>query len=517
MPNNETQLERTVFFLTVFIAGLCSLIYELLISTTSSYFMGDSVTQFSLVIGVYMAAMGLGSYLSQFISDHLVDWFIRIEILLGLVGGISVPVLYFTFEQLSALEYQFIMLGLTLLIGMFTGFEIPILVRILKEHYPLKANLAYVLSLDYIGALLATLLFPFLLLPFIGTFRTSLIFGFINVALGFFIYRFFSSQLSIRRKQRLELAAVACAIGFAILGLYSGKLLSHWEDNFYRGRLVYTKQTPYQKLAITKNKKDVRLYINRIIQFSSVDEYRYHETLGQIPMNVAPYRKQVLILGGGEGLLAREILKYPDVEQITIVDLDPEVFKIAQENPHIRALNQNALQHPKVRLVAEDAMNFLRNASQRYDVILSDLPDPSNESIARLYSTGFFRLAFNALTPNGVFATQASSPFHTRRAFWCIYETLEFSEFPWVYPFHTYVPSFGEWGFVMATKQAVNPKIFEPEVDSKYLEQALVERMFYFERDITNPGDLEINKLDKPLLLNYFLEDWKTWSKEQKN
>ena len=518
MPNNEEpQIERTVFFLTVFIAGLCSIIYELLISTTSSYFMGDSVKQFSLVIGVYMAAMGLGSYLSKFISDKLVDWFIKIEILLGFIGGISVPVLYFTFEHLTALEYQFVMLGLTLLIGMLTGFEIPILVRILKTHFPLKANLAYVLSLDYIGALLATLLFPFLLLPFVGTFRTSLIFGFINVALGFFIYRFFSTQLSLERKRQLELAAIICAIGFGLLGIFSGKLLSHWEDNFYRSKVIFTKQTPYQKLAITKNKEDVRLYINRIIQFSSIDEYRYHETLAQVPMNVAKAKKKVLILGGGEGLLAREVLKYPEVEQVTIVDLDPEVFRIAKENAHVRAVNENALEHPKVKLAAEDAMNFLRSTQEQYDLILSDLPDPSNESVARLYSTAFFRLAFNVLSENGVFATQASSPFHTKKAYWCIYETLKASEFNWVYPFHTYVPSFGDWGFVLAAKQAVEPASFQETIPAKYLDAQTVEKMFYFEKDLQNPGNIKINKLDRPLLLNYFLEGWETWSKEQKN
>lgn len=517
MPNKETQLERLVFFLTVFIAGLCSLIYELLISTTSSYFMGDSVTQFSLVIGIYMAAMGLGSYLSQFITDKLIDWFIKIEILLGLVGGASVPILYFTFEHLSALEYQFIMLGLTALIGLFTGFEVPILVRILKTHFPLKANLAYVLSLDYIGALLATLLFPFLLLPFVGTFRTSIIFGFVNVSLGFFIYRFFSKHLSLQSNRNLQWSAVVCAISFIVLGAYSGKLLQHWEDNFYRSRVVYSKQTPYQKLVVTKNKEDIRLYINRIIQFSSMDEYRYHETLAMVPMNVAPYKKQVLILGGGEGLLAREVLKHPEVESLTIVDLDPEVFNLAKENPHLSALNEQALHHPKVTLVAQDAMTFLRESNQQYDVILSDLPDPSNESISRLYSTAFFRLAYNLLSANGIFATQASSPFHTHKAFWCIYETLQASEFPHVYPFHTYVPSFGEWGFVLATKHAVRPEIFEPKLACRYLDAKTVEKMFYFEKDITNPGNLEVNRLDQPLLLHYFLEDWETWSKEQKN
>ena len=209
MAVKETKVEHVVFFLTVFIAGLCSIVYELLISTTSSYFLGDSVKQFSLTIGIYMAAMGVGSYLTKFLSDNLLEWFVKIEILLGLIGGASVPILYFTFEHLTTIEYQIIMFGLTMLIGLLTGFEIPILIRILKTYYPLKSNLAYVLSLDYIGALIATLLFPFLLLPFVGTFLTSIIFGLVNIALGLFIYRFFTKQLSVEKKTKIEITALA--------------------------------------------------------------------------------------------------------------------------------------------------------------------------------------------------------------------------------------------------------------------------------------------------------------------
>lgn len=161
----KSSTEKFVFISAIFVAGLCSLIYELLISTTSSYFLGDSVKQFSLTIGVYMAAMGVGSFLSKYIDDELLEWFIKVEILLGLVGGMSVPFLYFTFDQFSTGTYQFAMLSLTFVVGVLTGFEVPILIRLMKTHYPLKANLANVLGLDYIGALAATLLFPFILYP----------------------------------------------------------------------------------------------------------------------------------------------------------------------------------------------------------------------------------------------------------------------------------------------------------------------------------------------------------------
>lgn len=513
----KLPFKQSIFFFTIFIAGLCSIIYELLISTTSSYFLGDSVTQFSLVIGIYMAAMGLGSYLSKFITDKLLEWFIKIEIILGLIGGSSVPILYFVFDKLDATSYQIVMLSLTLLIGTLTGFEIPLLIRILKQHYPLKSNLAYVLSLDYVGALIATLLFPFLLLPFLGTFQTSIVFGLVNIILGLWIYRFFTKRLSIKKKRFLEIAAVSCIAFFVLVGINSSKLLTHWEDNFYTSRIIFAKQTPYQNLVLTKNQEDLRLYINRIIQFSSIDEYRYHESLGLIPLEAAPYKKNVLILGGGEGLLAREVLKHPKVESVTIVDLDEEVFRISKENKHLTALNENALNNPKVTLVVDDAMNFLKNNSQQYELILADLPDPSNESLARLYSTVFYKLVKTKLTPYGVFATQATSPFHTRSAFWCIHETLKASDFAEVQAFHAYVPSFGDWGFVIASDYPIKAQNFKTNIPCKYLEPALVEKMFYFEKDINKPNNISPNHINQPNLLAYFLNDWEKWRKEKKH
>lgn len=518
MENTEiNRSEQLLFFITIFLAGLCSLIYELLISTTSSYFLGDSVMQFSLTIGIYMAAMGIGSYLTKFLEGSLLEWFVKIELILGLVGGASVPILYFIFDRLSPLEYQFSMLAITFLVGVLTGFEIPLLVRILKENYPLSSNLAYVLSLDYIGALFATLLFPFLLLPFLGTFRTSIVFGLINIGLGLLVYRFFTRNAAEKRKKSLELLAVGCLLFFAGLAAFSGQLLKHWEDSFFTSRVVYSKQTPYQQLVVTKNKKDIRLYINRIIQFSSIDEYRYHETLGILPLHNAPYKKNILILGGGEGLLAREVLQFPEVETVTIIDLDEEVFRLAKENTYIKKLNEGALLNSKVTTIAADAMTFLIESDNLYDVIIADLPDPSNDALARLYSTSFYKLVQNHLTPNGVFATQASSPFHTRNAFWCIYETIAASGFKHTYPFHTYVPSFGDWGFVLAANLKKEPVNFKTDLTTRYLEPDLVKKMFFFAKDMSNPGDLNVNQLDKPNLLHYFLEDWETFSKEQKN
>ena len=508
--------EKTAIVVAIFIAGLCSIIYELLISTTTSYFLGDSIRQFSLTIGIYMAAMGLGSFLSKLLPDNYLTFtFIWVEALLGIVGGCSVPILYYFFEILSRAEYQGLMILLTTLIGVLTGFEIPLLARIMKKYYPLRVNLANVMSLDYFGALAATLLFPFLLLPFWGLFKTSIFFGLLNIALGLFILGFFSGHLSRFHRNLLAGTSLGIMIAFGALLFWANPLLERWDNRSFSHKVVFNKQTPYQHLILTKNKEEIRLYINRIIQFSSADEYRYHEALGIIPLHVAAYKKNILILGGGEGLLARELLKEEEVESITIIDLDAEVFRLAKENPHLSALNQQALSNPKVKTIAEDAGNFLKSTDQYFDIVIADLPDPSNESIARLYSTYFFKLVKARLTPNGVFATQATSPFHTRKGFWCIYETLKASEFEYVIPYHTYVPSFGDWGFVMAANRPLEILPFQPKHDLKYLNASTVQAMFDFPPDTDNPGGLEPNRLDQPALLEYYLEDWAKWSKEK--
>ncbi len=515
MPDQRMLTEKIALGVSIFIAGLCSIVYELLISTTSSYFMGDSITQFSLTIGFYMAAMGLGSYLSKWLSEgRLVAWFIGVEGLLGLLGGASVPLLYFCFTRLSPNGYQGLVIGLTVAIGTLTGFEIPLLARIMKKYYPLRVNLANVMSLDYFGALVATLLFPFLLLPFFGLFRSSVFFGLVNLSLGLFILWYFVGHL--RPVLRRWLLGLSVAIGLLFGGLLylARPLLAEWDSRAYPHRIVYSEQTPYQQLTLTKNRSDIRLHINRVIQFSSTDEYRYHEALGILPLTVAPYQEQVLILGGGEGLLAREVLKSPAVKQVTIVDLDPAVFRIGREQPYVRRLNKGALDEPRVHTIAQDASRFLAEAEGYYDLILVDLPDPSNEAVARLYSTWFFSLARSRLTAHGLLATQATSPFHTREAYWCIVKTLEESGFEQVVPYHTYVPSFGDWGFALAGRAPLSLTPFATDLPVRYLDSEVVAAMQHFPDDSSRPPGVAANRLDQPVLLDYYLEDWEQWSRE---
>lgn len=516
-PDSTTarkENEKFVLIVTVFIAGLCSIIYELLISTTTSYFLGDSVKQFSLTIGIYLAAMGVGSFLSRVFTKDLIKHFIGVEILLGFVGGISVPLLYlvylYAFHQYTL--FNVYALFLISIIGLLTGLEVPLLTRIMKEYYPLKINLSNILSVDYIGGLAATLLFPFFLLPFVGLFKASLVFGLLNVGLGFLNLWYFSDHLRLSSKKILGLAAVVVTLLFAIVLGSSNYLLQKWSDGLYKDPIVFFQQTNYQQIALTRAGEDTRLYINGAIQFASADEYRYHEALTHIPIGMQDKTESVLVLGGGEALAIRELNKHKQIKRIVVVDIDPAIFELAQKNVHMKKMCENSLADPRVEMVPMDASVYLQQNESKFDLIIGDLPDPATESVARLYSKEFYRLIQNRLNPGGIFCTQATGTYHSNRAFWCIHETLKASGFSQVLPYHAYVPSFGDWGFIAASHSPLDASKIDFPVPTKYLEPGLLSKLLYFPKDLLR-DDMGVNTLDQPILLEYYLEDFRRFQK----
>lgn len=509
-----TPREAAVLVAAIFTAGLCSIVYELLIATTSSYFLGDSVKQFSITIGLFMASMGLGSFLSRATGEAVLSQFVAVEVALGVLGGVSVPALYLCYAYTDL--YVPAMVAFTVAVGALTGLEVPLLARVMQHHYPLKVNLSTVLSLDYLGALAATLLFPFALLPFLGTFRSSLVVGLVNLVVAGLFLRTFAGGIGARarRASRLTMgvAGVALALAFAL----AGRILAPWHDAVYEDRVVLAKQTPYQRIVVTRGKGDVRLFLNGNLQFSSIDEYRYHEALVHPALEAAPRRASVLLLGGGDGLAVREVLKHPDVERVTLVDLDGEVTRLATEHPLLRQLNGDALRDPRVTVVNADALRWLvDHPERRHDVIIADLPDPNDASVARLYSREFYRLVGRRLARGGVLVTQATSPFYARRTFWCIVETLGRAGFRTL-PYHVNVPSFGDWGFVLATRDgegpAIAPAALRVRVPTRYLDEALLPGLFVFEKDLLPGEPVELSTLDRPRVLSYYLDDWQHWN-----
>ncbi|MDP2561624.1 polyamine aminopropyltransferase [Psychrobium sp. 1_MG-2023] len=506
--------ESHILLFSILIAGFCSIVYELLIATTGSYFLGDSITQFSLTIGIYMAFMGVGSYCSRWVSDKtLLESFIGFELLLALIGGSCVPLLYYAYA--IELPLQLVSAILTAAIGVLIGLEIPLLSRLMEKHYTLKANLANVLSVDYFGALIATLVFPFILLPWLGVFKTSLAFGLVNLSIALSLLWYFFPQISLSRRQWLRAALIGVFILLVGLMVFSKLLNEKWNEAVYEDQVIHSEQSQYQQLVLTRYKDDIRLYLNGGLQFSSIDEYRYHESLVHPAMARLKHAKSVLILGGGDGLAVRELLKYPQLKSITVVDLDPAVAKLAKTNHYLTTLNQEALSHPKVRVLHQDGFVFLADnqalqESQTFDLVLVDLPDPKTISLARLYSKQFYHSVRRNMAPGAILVTQATSPFFAGKAFWSIHNTIADVGFAQVMPYHVNIPSFGEWGFVMACHIQCQTQL-QPTPETRFYSAKMEQSMRIFPKDMVVKDSL-VSTLDKPNVLYYYLDGWKYWN-----
>ncbi len=512
-PVARSSTQVVILLASVFIVAACGLVYELIAGAVSSYILGDAVTQFSLVIGTFLCAMGLGAYLAKFVTRNLLRTFIEIEIWIGVIGGCS-SIGMFAVSAFAGSIFPVAFYGLCTGIGVLIGIEIPLLVRVLNESDGVSEALSRVLALDYVGALAGSLLFPFLVLPYLGLSRASVVFGVMNLLVA-------AAGLSLLQQKRrwitMRLAA-ACMLLVAALG-FSSRLVGFFEDLLYQDDIVFAETTPYQRIVLTRWRNDVRLYLNGHIQFCSIDEARYHEALVIPALEACSNARQVLILGGGDGLATREVLKYAQVRSVLLVDIDPAMTRLAQTRPELVALNNDSLNSPRVRIINTDAMRFLEQSSDFFDVIIIDLPDPSSETLSKLYSKSFYELCNRRLTAGGVLVTQATSPFFAPEAFWCIEKTIEASGvhlpgLPRLAPvaYHINVPSFGDWGFVLAGRKPIKPEHLAPSVPTAYLNRDSLQAMFSFGGDTRARKPLEINRLDRPVLFTYYKEGWVTYN-----
>lgn len=480
----------------------CGLVYELVAGALASYLLGDSVTQFSLVIGTYLSAMGVGSYLSRFIDRNLLSRFVEIEVAVALIGGFEAPALFAAFTWTPGFEP--LLYALVSTIGVLVGLEIPLLMRLLEQSQSLKDLVARVLFLDYLGALVASLLFPLLLVPRLGLLRTSLAFGLVNAAVALATTLLFATEPTQRWRLRgLSLGALLLlALGFA----GAGQLEARMERALFADPVVLSQVSPYQRVTVTHRDGDTRLFLDGSLQFSTVDEYRYHEALVHPAMGAARDRRRVLVLGGGDGLAAREALRWPEVQELVLVDLDPLVTRLFTEREELAALNGGALRDPRVRVVNADAFQWLREGGAgAFGVVIIDFPDPNHYALGKLYTNAFFRLLRPALAEGAAVSMQATSPLFSRDAYWCIVSTVE-SEGYAARPYHAYVPSFGEWGFVLFGAQ--EPPLVEAPFPLRSLDRPALEAMFHFAPDMRR-REVVVNRLDNQVLVQLYERDWR--------
>jgi spermidine synthase len=495
---------------SVFVVAACGLVYELAAGALASYLLGDSVLQFSTVIGAYLFAMGIGSWLSRLIERQLVAQFLRIELLVGLIGGLMPAALFVAHSLLPAGHtgaFRVLLYGAVLLIGIGVGLEIPLVMRILKRHfaerYALKELVSQVLTFDYLGALAVAVAFPLLFVPHLGLVRTGVFFGLLNAAVAVWALWLFRGELRAWRAHALACAAVVVVLAAAMAG--AGRLTTWAEDEFYGDDVILREASEFQRVVVTSGPTGVRLYLNGNLQFHSRDEYRYHEALVHPALAAHGGPRRVLILGGGDGLAAREVLRYRSVERVTVVELDPQVTRLFSSRPTLVALNAGALTDPRVDLVHADAYTWLEGNEAMFDAIVVDFPDPTNYSLGKLYTTSFYQRAERALAAGGWMAVQTTSPLMARRSYWTVVATIEAAGLATT-PYHAHVPSFGEWGFVLAGRRPW-PGLRQLPDGLRFLAPEGVPALLHFPPDMARVP-AEPNRLSNQVLVGIFEDEW---------
>ena len=500
-----------VLKISVFATGCAGIVAEFVLSTLATYIIGNAVFQWAVVMSLMFFAMGLGSRISSIFRHRLLDTFIIIEFSLSVLCASSAALAYGLAAYSS--QVNLMIYAQAFIIGMLIGMEIPIVTRLNQAYEELRSNIAAVLEKDYYGSLFGGLFFAFFALPYLGLTYTPIVLGTINfLVAGLLLWLFFGL---IDRKWIVVSAFVLAGVVLIALGISSKPIILFGEQRQYRDKIIFRKQTPYQKIVITQWKKHYWLYINGQEQFSTFDEEKYHEPLVHPGMKLTANRDKVLVLGGGDGLALREILKYEDVSSVTLVDMDPAMTTLSQKHPVLVKINQGAMNDSRVKVINQDAAAFLKQDAELYGVVFVDLPDPDTVDLMHVYSLGFYRLVYRHLMGGGILVTQATSPYFSRQAFLCIMKTIRAAGFSTL-PYHNQVPTMGEWGWVLGakaeefTEDELKRRVLTEDFDivnTRFFNTDAMISMVHFGKGILDgPGvkKIKINTASNPVLSRYY-------------
>jgi spermidine synthase len=510
LPMSPRWARRLILFSTL-LCAICGFVYELVIVAMGTVLIGSSTVQTAMVLGTFVAAMGVGSWIATKLPERRpVESFVIVEAAVALLGGVSAMTLFAAYAYLGV--YEPVVRALSIVLGVLVGAEIPLLTAIIQRIRSEQADktIGTLLAADYIGAFVVGLAFPLWILPTVGKIDAALLFGAVNVIGGAMVLWLMRRHVSRPALGWLS-AAMACVL--AALGLAAVKA-SAFEVNtrqaLYDDPIALTEQTRYQEITITRSLdgRDTRLFLNGDLQFSSVDEYRYHESLVH-PAMAGP-RERALILGGGDGLAMREVLKYPDVREAVEVELDPRMVQIARTDPTLRKLNGDSLSDPRVRVVTADAFTWLRETSERFDVIIADFPDPDGDDLAKLYSQEIYgMIARRHLTAQGRVVVQSGSPYFAPEAFWAIDATVRAAGLETT-PYHVDVPSFGDWGYVLAQAGAAPDLRLDTPRKLRFMDDRTLDAAAVFAPDRSRDAyPVKPNTLNRPTIIDYSRRGWK--------
>ena len=505
--NRTSALLKVALFAT----GMSGIVSEYTLSTLATYFLGDSVFQWTMIVSIMLFSMGAGSRLSKSIEDKLLEKFIWIEFGLSCIASNVTVIVYTVFAFYN--DTTFIIYFLSILVGLFIGMEIPLVVRLNEKFQSLKINISSALENDYYGSLAGGTFFAFIGLPILGLTYTPLILGTVNYSVALLFILVIWNEVNKKQRIRLIVYGAFTALILILTGFFSEKIVT-WGDHIrYKDRVIYSEQSPYQKIVLTYGEGNYWLFLNGHQQLSTLDEELYHEPLVHPVIQLQEDTKRVLVLGGGDGAAVREILKYPTIEKIVLVDLDPAVTKLAKTHPVLLDINKNALNHPRVEIINQDGFAYLEGINDYYDVIIADFPDPRTVDLGRLYTREFYWLCNRSMTKNGMLVTQAGSPYYAERAYECIDKTIRAAGFTTLL-LHNQVPSLGEWGWIMGSKdhrvdlRTKLRKIDLGNVETQWLTNEALTLISSYGKEVFPKSyeEIAINKLHDPVLYKYYLE-----------
>lgn len=580
-PDRRKRLEvRTVRITMMLLTGIASLIHEYVLGTVFTYLLGSAVEQITVTIGVMFAAMWVGVLLQRRIQRGLAETFVALELILGLLGAFAPIILQWSFAELNT-SFGLIKYAYMIIPGIAVGMEIPLIMR-LNERFEknLGSNIAQTWGWDYIGGAIGVIGWVILLRRLMPLYHISFLVGACNITVVLIAVWFFNRngmfefRISRYVYRVLAVASVAVMIfGFTNVQAWNAAV----GQRLYDDPIAYAMTSKYQNIVLTKgphptnpSDNNWQLWLNGNKQFSSLDEAIYHEYLVHPAMNLAAARSRVLILGGGDGMALREVLKYDDVEEVTLVDLDAEMIEFARTHPVMTDLNQGAFSDARVSaapapitdtgetrnilmetdqteqvdcnevvtpegartsqcvavpvteqiatvsIFTIDADRFLSTPAEPWDVVIVDLPDPSSIELSKLYSVEFYTRVREVLSPDGIVVVQSTSPYHSKETFLCIIRSMSAAGLATV-PYHDNVPSFGDWGWNLGSPSLTEAELYQRAneldtfgVETREVEASGLQRALIFNRGWLDSSNDRVSTLMEPLVFQLYVEEgWK--------
>ena len=518
VSNNKNSY---ILVLCLFATGFSGIVAEYSLATLAAYLLGNSTIQWAMILSVMLFSMGIGSRLSKYITHNILEKFIIVEFFLSLLVSFSVLITYLCLAYASfnnsillivwrldgVIIYVF-----SLLVGLLIGIEIPLVIRLNNNFESLRLNIANVMEKDYYGSLLGGIFFSFIALPFLGLEYTPFIIGGINFTVAIALYIQLNSMIDKKYHYIIIPISMIITISLVVGSLLSKSIINYGEQSRYTDKIVYQETSKYQKIIITEWKNNYWLYLNGYQQISSLDEHFYHEPFIHPAIGISLNPKKVLILGGGDGCAAREVLKYNNIKSITLVDIDPSITNLSKNHKILTKINGDALNNAKVKVINRDAFRYIEDTREYYDIIIIDFPDPRSIELSRLFSYEFYKICYQHLNKDGILVAQATSPYHTPLAFICIEKTIKSVGFN-VISIHNQVPTLGEWGWVIASKiynqETLKRKITNlklSNIDTRWLDNESLKLITSFGKDIKliDTSKVEINTLHNPIINRYY-------------